>query len=394
MPRAQASAPQGQLSLTVSRSLSEVAADWSAFEKRATGTLFQTFLWCQAWIETAGVEVGARPAIVIARDSGGVIQFILPLQIRRRFGIRALEWLGAPHSSYGFGLFLPAFLPMARQWFDDNWQQIVTLAGPVDAITMCEMPVSLQGIGNPMAGLFNFKGANRSYVLNLTPDFEKLHVAKRPSEDRRAARKKEQHLQAMGGLEFGLPRGRAEMHDILDVMFEQQKLRLAEQGVHGVFGPAERWFFHRIAERQDEKNPVLAPYYIKSGGKVLAVLMGGLHGGTFWALISSLAPGDLRKYSPGDLALRRTIADCCAKGLERLDFSAGDSRYKLNWSDEVVQLHATVGARTLRGLPFAAVFAIRQGVKSAIKGSPVLMSAAIAVRRALFGRKPAKPTSG
>jgi CelD/BcsL family acetyltransferase involved in cellulose biosynthesis len=122
--------------------------------------------------------------------------------------------------------------------------------------------------------------------------------------------------------------------------------------------------------------------------------MGGLHGGTFWALISSLAPGDLRKYSPGDLALRRTILDCCAKGLERLDFSAGDSRYKLNWSDEVVQLHAIVGARTLRGLLFAALFAIRQGVKSAIKGSPVLMSAAITARRLLFGRKPATPTSG
>ena len=392
--RVQASTSKGQLSLTVSRNLNEVAADWSAFETRAKGTLFQTLLWCQAWSETAGVEVGAKPVILIGRDSRGAIQFILPLQIRRRFGIRTLEWLGAPHSSYGFGLYLPAFLPMARQWFDDNWQQIVTLAGPVDAIALCEMPVRLQGIDNPMAGLFNLTGANRSYVLNLSPDFEKLHAAKRPSEDRRAARKKEQNLQAMGGLEFALPNGRAEMHDILDVMFEQQKSRLAEQGVHGVFGPAERWFFHRIAERQDEDNPVLAPYFIKSGGNVLAVLMGGLHGGTFWALISSLAPGDLRKYSPGDLALRRTIADCCARGLDRLDFSAGDSRYKLNWSDEVVQLHAIVGARTLRGLPFAALFAIRQRVKSVIKGSPMLMSVAITVRRLLFGRKPAMPTSG
>ena len=169
-------------------------------------------------------------------------------------------------------------------------------------------------------------------------------------------------------------------------MFSQQQARLAEHGVHGVFGPAERRFIHRLAERQDETRPLLLPYSLTCNDEVLSVMLGGSFGGTYWALISSLAATPLRKHSPGDLALRQTIAATCRRGLTRFDFAAGDTSYKLHWADEVLPLHTVLGAVSLRGFAWAILSAAGTLAERIVKSSPMLRAAALTLRRWLAGR--------
>lgn len=373
------------IALAVHHSLEAAAAQWQAFEADAWGTLYQSYLWCRAWMETAGVAVRVRPVIVTGHDSSGRMQFLLPLQLRRTFGVAILEWLGAPHGNYGHGLFRPAFLPEARQWFDVNWQAVLDVAGPYDAVSLREMPMQLQGQPHPMAGCFNLRGPNRSYAMVLAPDFVPFYAAKRSGEDRRAARKKEKALAQIGTVEFGLPSGKPALHATLDTMFRQQESRLAERGVHGVFGPVERAFIHRLADLQDESTPVLLPYELKLNGEPLAILLGGRFCGTYWALISSLAATNLRRMSPGDLALRRTVEACCQTGLSHIDFSSGDSRYKQSWADDVIDLHALLAGRTFKGLAYAGIRAAGLILKRSIKDSPALLALANALRRKLRG---------
>lgn len=371
----------------VLESIDAAADDWAAFEPTAAGTLFQSLLWCRAWCDTIGNDRKVAVRIAMVRDDHGKLQAILPLQIRRRSGVRVLEWLTTPHASYGYGLFSRPILTQSQAWFEAVWPRVLERLGGYDAIALREMPERMFGASHPFTAIFNVKDANPSFAMHLEPDFEAIHAAKRKGEDRRANRKKEEALAKMGGLAFGLPPSRETLHETLDTMFRHQQARLAERGVHGTFGPLERQFIHRLADLQDPENPVLAPYNLVCGGEVLAVMMGGLHGGTFWALISSLSPGAIRKYSPGDVALRRTIRACCESGLETLDFSAGDSPYKRAWADDVIQLHNSLGARTLLGLAWASSTALRITVKRQIKTSPILTELAFRLRRTLFGQR-------
>jgi CelD/BcsL family acetyltransferase involved in cellulose biosynthesis len=375
-----------QLNVAVLDDLAAALAEWRAFEAVASSTLYQTSLWCQAWTETAGAARGVMPRIVIGRDETRAISFILPLQIRRRQGVRVLEWLGAPYNAYGHGLFSPHFLADAEAWFADNWTRVLTFLGDFDAILLADMPESMFGKPNPLRPIFNMLGANPSFTISLQRDFAEIHARKCSSENRRTYRKKENGLAKAGQVSFGLPVTKPELHDLIDMMFSQQERRLAELGIHHIFGEPEHRFLHRLAELQDENNPILAPYYLSCNGEVLSVKLGGLHANGYWALISSLADHPHRKFSPGDVALRRTIASCCEKGLEFFDFSSGEAAYKRQWADHIIELHTAIGARTFKGLAWTAIIYAGLTFKRMVKRTPVLLAASTALRRFVIGR--------
>lgn len=375
------------LKLTVHAELAPLEALWLTFQESAHASFYQTFLWCRAWCETVGKTKSTEIRIVMAKDQNGEIVFILPLQIRRRVGLRVLEWLGTPHTTYGHGLFAPNFLPHARNWFAHNWGEIVKLAGPADVVLLVNMPAVLGCHPHPLQQLFNMRGPNRYYRMALTPDYEALLARKRSKTTRRYYRKKERALAALGNLTFELPANKEETHATLRTMFQQQEKRLGERGVHGIFGDVEREFVHRLAELQEETNSFLLPYVLKVQGQVLAVLLGGFYANTYWAMISSLADTDLRKFSPGELALRRTIEASCIKGLTSFDFAPGDTTYKMHWADEVAPLHVSLTAVNLRGVPWACLMGAAIFAKRHIKQSPFMRKAAMSLRQALLGRR-------
>ena len=122
-------------------------------------------------------------------------------------------------------------------------------------------------------------------------------------------------------------------------------MRLAESGIHGVFNEHERQFVHRLIDMGDHLQPILLPYYMMADGELEAVTLGGYYGGGYWALVSSLGSPRLRRYSPGDALLRRTIEACCSRGLDFFDFSSGSFDYKLAWADEIDQAHSRSARR-------------------------------------------------
>jgi CelD/BcsL family acetyltransferase involved in cellulose biosynthesis len=381
--------PSQTYQFDIASSVEACLAEWTEFQTGAHGTLYQSALWCRAWTETVGRSMAAQTRVVLARTPDGALHLILPLQVRKRQGITVLEWLGSPHHNYGCGLCSAEFLEKGQEWLSLNWDHIVSRIGGIDAVLLTEMPRDILGQPNPMAQFANLPGPNSSFVLRLDSNFAGIYAAKRSSDRRRAARKHETGLSQMGKVSFGLPAGKAELHHVIDVMFRDQSARLAELGIHGVFGPAERQFLHRLADLQDESAPVLAPYRLMLDEQILSVMLGGLHANGYWALISSLSAGPERKYSPGDIALRRTIEACCARGLSFFDFSSGDSAYKRAWADETVVLRICLRGRTPIGFVWSVAMAVRIVCKHIIKTTPLLLKATLWCRRMMFGRKPA-----
>lgn len=376
-----------QLTITVFSSLALLEPLWTAFEQHAHSTFYQSFLWCRAWGETVGKANGIKIRIVTATDRHGKTIFILPLQIRRHFGIRVLEWLGTPHTTYGHGLFAPEFLDEAGGWLSRYWPEIVKLTGPADAVFLTNMPEILDEKPHPLRQLFNLRGSNRCYRMALNANYDSLLSRKRSKETRRYYRKKERALITLGQLSFDPPATKMETHETLRIMFEQQEKRLGEHGIHGVFGAIERDFIYRLADLQDQANPVFLPYALKFNDKILAVMLGGVHANAFWAMISSLAETQLRKYSPGDLALRRSIEASCKRGLAHFDFAAGDTPYKMHWADTVTPLHMLLSALNARALPWVWLTCAAIIARRLIKQSPGLRNTAMKLRKILLGTR-------
>ena len=372
------------MKLEVYKDMAAARPLWLALERNACGALFQTFGWCNAWYATAGRSAGIRPFIVIGCSDDGTPQLLLPMMIAKTGVCRVLKWLAAPQISYGWGLYDRKFLASGDADISSLWHGIIALAGPLDAVYLADNPSQLFGTTHPLAGLFTLNAANDAYTLKLDEDYDRLYRQRRSSSSRRSARKRDNRLAGAGKVEFGLPAGPGETHSLLDQMFAQQAERLAEAGIIGAYGPAERAFFHRLADAPHDEGPLLAPYHLKVDGVLVATALGAVCFGTYWALISSLGSGPLRRLSPGDAALRQTIEACCQRQLEHFDFGSGETDYKTHWADDRTPLFDIIRGLTFKGYVWATLRLARTAIKRLIKQSPLLWSAAGTLRKLLF----------
>ena len=366
--------------------MAAIERDWLGFQEDAFGTVFQTYQWCRLWQEAAGSARGVEPIIVLGRDPTGRLLFILPFGRRRTGGINVLEWLGGQQMTYGLGLYDHGFLRHARDWFAlEGWRILDRIAG-IDAICLAEMPAEWRGVAHPLAAWFSLEGPNRSYVMELGRDFDSFYAGKRSAETRRGNRKRDQRLLKETRAVFGLPADSAHAHRLIDEMFDQQRARLAEGGIHGVFTADEQRFIHRLIDMPEGLPPLLFPYHLSIGGKLEAMSLVARHGGGFWALISSLGSPAYRRLSPGDYTLRRTIAAAIEEQLSFFDLAAGSFPYKQAWADKELRLHYTIRGLTVRGYAYAARRMAYIVSKRTIKQTPALWALAGWLKRGMAGR--------
>ena len=380
----------GGLHLCVYNDLAEIEATWRHIEESGIATAYQSFDWCRTWLKTVGLLRGVSPLVVVGRTAFGETKFILPLQLRQKFGVSVIEILSAPQGAYAFGLFQRSFLEeSACVWFGDHFSDVITTLPRHDVLRLADSPSHMNGFTNPLLSCGGFLSANHSHVMQLQTNFQLLLEAKRTSETRRSLRKRDNKLEAAGTLKFGLPSSAEERQSVLKAMFADQEKRLAEAGVHNVFSAQEREFVYGLSDVNTPNGPFLRPYFLSLNGDVQAVLLGAHFGNCYWALISSLAESRYLKLSPGDYALRAMLNSLCEDGTTRLDFAAGDSAYKLNWSDQTVPLHLVLRASSMRGLLVSSAMLLREKTKRFIKQNIVLRDFSFKVRKLLSGRKSA-----
>src|SRR5258707_14167526 len=79
------------------------------------------------------------------------------------------------------------------------------------------------------------------------------------------------------------------------------------------------------------------------------------------------------------------------RGCDRFDFTIGDERYKLEWSDAAIALHDHIEAASPRGWPVVFVTRAARRLKRAIKQNPAVWQRFQRVRAA-FGWRPWRRT--
>lgn len=368
--------------------MAHVPAAWGELEQRGIFTYFQTRAWCLSWLTQVGSKIQASAVIVVGLREDGSAALVLPLQIRKKHGFLVLEFLSAPHASYGFGLFDEAFLESeAQHWFEQHFDALLNMMPRHDTVYLRDLPETMLGYRNPLLPFARLRGANRAYMMALNSNFEYLLNEKRGAETLRSMRKRDKRLADAGELNFSLPNNATELKVTLERMFSDHEQRLAETGVRGVYGPIERNFLSGLADSDLHGAFALKPYTLSLNGEAICILSGGRACNVFWAMITSLADGPWRKHSPGDYTLRHVIAAQCADGLSLFDFATGDSDYKLSWADTKIEMHLILRTATAKGLVLASALALKYCIKRMLKTNITLRKGAFALRKLVFGRR-------
>ncbi|MEA2904648.1 MAG: hypothetical protein QOI12_2035 [Alphaproteobacteria bacterium] len=391
-PCARGAGTSSRVAIAIHDDLAAIEAEWRRFETRAECTVFQTFDWLSAWQRHIGTQEGITPAIVVGRGDDGELLFLMPLAVKRGI-LRRLIWLGCDLCDYNAPILATGY-SLDPGHFRDLWREICRLlqlkaSTRHDIIELTKMPEAVGAQRNPLLALDVGLNPSGAHLTHLHGTWDEFYQAKRSSATRRRDRSKRKRLAEFGELRFVTPREHDDLVRTMDTLVEQKARSFARMGVTNMFDrPGHREFFIDLATNPATRRLVHVSR-LEVGPTWAAVNLGLAFRECYHHVLASYDDGEVSRFGPGAAHLRDLLRHAIKLGCRRFDFTIGDERYKLEWSDTTFSLFDHVAPATARGWPLAALILARRRVKRAIKQTPVLWSL-FSRLRSCFGARPGR----
>jgi len=375
------------IDLSVVTDLEAIGPEWQRFEQSAEGTVFQSYDWLSVWHRHIGCRHGVRPAIVIGRNSAETIVLLLPLAVTPGI-IRRLGFLGDGLCDYNMPLIAPELLSRLREAdFLTLWRKIRGLVRrhPLlghDVIELSKMPEAIGAFANPFLHLDVQPNPSGAHLTRLAGTWDAFYTAKRSSATRRRDRTKLKRLAEHGEIRFVNPSDGDDLKRTIETLMDQKASAFARMGVNNLFAlPGHRAFFLDLGTNPRTRHLVHVSR-LDVGATCAAANLGYLFRDTYYHILASYDNGEIARFGPGAAHLRGLLQYAIENGFKCFDFTIGDERYKLEWSDTSVKLHDHVAAATLRGWPVVFLARAFRRLKRLIKQTPLLWRLFNALRAA------------
>lgn len=368
------------IALSVVSDLCVVEADWRAFELRADGTVFQTFDWLAKWQRHIGTPAHVVPAIVVGRDAGGAILFLLPLAVEPGRGVRRLTWLGAALCDYNGPLLAPEFLErVGTSQFPALWQAVLGILQRARLrFDFVDLPKMLENVGgqrNPFLELDVHPNPSGAYVAKLGEDWAAYYAAKRSGSTRKKERKQLKLLGERGAVRFVDVAEREAIVTSMETLIEQKTRSFARLGVKNNFARPGYREFYRDLTTDPVTRDLVHVSRLDVGDTIAAASLGLRRAGNYYLVLSSYQDGELARFGPGRAHLNELLRYTIGKRFKTFDFTIGDEPYKRDYSDVVLRPFDHLLAVTVRGQAVVAAMGVFRDTKRFIKQTPVLWRA-------------------
>lgn len=349
----------------------QLKSTWQTLEKDGVGCAYHTFSWCLSWAEHLSKKERARAVVVVATHQEQPI-LLLPLAFHKHLGITTARWLAEDLLNQNTGFWKSEALYQA----DANQirQRIKTAltARGVDTIALCNMPQKLEGSEFPLADKSFPTSPNAIYPFALSKPWEELLKSKRSKAARKKHRSKLSKLQEQGLLEFCSETTSGDQSTAVEAMLSQREARQQATGIPTAFSkPAYQRFITQAFVECAAENSAVKPrfYTLKLDGSIISTCLALSHHGRLYCYSTSIACGDLQRFSPGELLMQHAIEDACNTGLHTFDFGLGEERFKLSWS-EPEHLKDWIQPISLKGKAWAKVQLWKQTAKRTLRNNP------------------------
>jgi CelD/BcsL family acetyltransferase involved in cellulose biosynthesis len=378
-PRTIAAAARRPVAIEIYDGLEAVEEVWRQLEASADCTVFQSFDWLSCWHRHIGRRLKVRPAIVVGRRAGGEPLFLMPLALVPGV-VRRLTWLGSNLCDYNAPLLAADFSDhVTAAEFGELWSGICRELQKRpqhrhDLIELTKMPERVAAQANPFVWLDVGLNPSGAHFTPLQGSWDEFYHAKRSSATRRRDRTKRKRLGEFGEVRFITAQEPDDVARTLEILIEQKSKAFARMGVPNIFGRfGHREFFFDLATNPRSRHLVHVSR-LDVGSTCAAANLGLVFSDTYYHVLASYDDGDAARFGPGAAHLRDLLCYAIERGLRCFDFTIGDERYKLEWSEGTLRLYDLVAPASMRGWPVAALAGARRRLKRIIKQNPVLWS--------------------
>lgn len=359
---------------------------WRALEAAdPLATPYQAFDFLNQWQRHIGATEGVSPFIVVGFDGADSPMFVWPFGLRRRFGLRLVEFMGGKHANFNIALWRRDAAAAIGEL--ELRAVLAQIGGQADLLTLANQPVTWAGLANPFAQLPRQASPSFGHSGALMPDFDAWLNAHTNSATRKKMRKKERTLAGFGDVRFQKAVGLEQIKATLASFFEQKCTRMRALGLPDVYAePGVRRLIESAAlSPTAEGGTVIELYALTLDGVVIATLGGMVGNGRFSGMFSSIVHGQYGAESPGEQLLVHLVQDLCRRGLQAFDLGIGEARYKGLFCPDADPMFDSYWPLTPAGQVATAGLRLAGAAKRTVKQHPTLWALIVKLRR-LRGR--------
>ncbi|SHL92424.1 Acetyltransferase involved in cellulose biosynthesis, CelD/BcsL family [Bradyrhizobium lablabi] len=309
--------------------LSRAETIWRGLERQQhVSTPYQRFDFLGPWQRQVGEREGVLPFIVIAYDAERRPLLLLPLALRRQYGVRTTCFMGGKHATFNMALWDRDFAAEATAVDLDALIAAIREQSGVDVLALGQQPRRWRDVPNPMALLPNQPSANDCPLLIIVPDAPP--TARISHSFRRRLKAKERKLHKLPGYRYGAAATDAEIKRLLDWFFQMKPLRMAEQKLPNVFADPGVEEFVRTAcmAKLAGGGHIIDIHALECDDEVIAIFAGVADGHRFSMMFNTYTMSANSRFSPGLILMRDIVDHYARRGYRAIDFGVGSDDYK------------------------------------------------------------------
>jgi CelD/BcsL family acetyltransferase involved in cellulose biosynthesis len=309
--------------------LSRAETIWRGLEgQQHVSTPYQRFDFLGPWQRQVGEREGALPFVVIAYDAERRPLLLLPLALRRQYGVRTACFMGGKHATFNMALWDRDFAAEATAVDLDALIAAIRERAGADVLALGQQPRRWRDVPNPMALLPNQPSANDCPLLIIVPDAPP--TARISHSFRRRLKAKERKLHKLPGYRYGAAATDAEIKRLLDWFFQMKPLRMAEQKLPNVFADPGVEEFVRTAcmAKLAGGGRIIDVHALECDDEVIAIFAGVADGHRFSMMFNTYTMSANSRFSPGLILMRDIVDHYAGRGYRAIDFGVGSDDYK------------------------------------------------------------------
>jgi CelD/BcsL family acetyltransferase involved in cellulose biosynthesis len=364
---------------------------WRWLEREhAIATPYQQYDLLELWQRNVGQRAGYAPFIVVGCDAAGRPLFLWPLALLKKGQVRTLQFLGAKHVNFNFGLWRrDAAATITAADIRKIIQQLTDGGRVVDLILLRSQPKMWGEVANPFAMLPHQQSPNNSRRMDLHAPGTELINQQLSGSMRRKLRGKQRKLMELPNYRYFRASATGEVDGFLDEFFKLKSMHFSALGLKNVFEQPGVEPFVREACHRGLANgrPLIEVHVLEADGQMLAMFAGTIGGGRFTTMFNTYTLSPHARQSPGVILLQHMISDLADRGFKSFDLGIGEAEYKTIFCKQPEQLFDTLLPLTSLGWLAAFVLTTASLLKRVVKQNPTFWAGVQAFRRRVYGKQ-------
>ena len=332
--------------LTSAEQLKAVGPAWNALWHRTGADIFQRFEWISTWAEQVSSRRDISLLIAVAWHADRLVA-VIPCSVRRRHGVRSLEWAADTLTDYCDALVEPS--PQGRQAQLECWDRLQR-AGAFDLVLLRQI--------RPDAAFHSILRANPAlsardrkeecyHVRNEWPDGE-AYFRSLGKKGRNNHLRGKRILADLGGdIAFCAHTAPQDAAQLLDQTQALKRAWLSERHPDSPLLQGDDAVLRAVLDAVLPTG-LVAIFALHCGGKPTATSVNFVYQNKMQAYLTAYDPR-YERASPGTILIVEYTKWAFDRGLQSVDFLRGDEPFKLRLANGVTILQEFVGNRTFKG---------------------------------------------